>query len=590
MASVIWTSCATIVSVLFVVTVYALIAFMSSNLDIPQNDQLTGSGPMVTTTSGLIEGINLTVMNKTVSAYLGIPYAVAPVGSFRFGRPEPVIKHRGVFKAKSQPISCMQFVSDNIDLPWNRHDLEQSENCLKLNIWTTASGNQSASKLKPIMVWIHGGGFVSGHISNPDFDGSVLSAFTDTVVAMMNYRLGVFGFLNLGHPDIEGNMGLYDQVLALKWIKENAKSFGGDANQITIFGESAGGVSVGYHLLSPLSRGLFKRAIMQSGTALTPTTLVSMNQVHSLGAEVTAMLGCNYTENKDNIVDCVRSMPMKAILKVQNEIITRKDDRSFSPSYYDDFLPENPIDMLHNGDLGNQSEVMMGYNRDEGSAFMYFANPKKFPGVGKNVKVKLNLTMTEIVSFASNFMKSQQGHTVRNLLENLYSDANDTSKETIFNKTRTNVAEFFVSCPSVFMAEDLANNNVSVYFYHFNHRPKNSPWSSWVGATHYDEVQFVFGRPLVDASNYTKEEVNLSKRLMKTWASFARTGKPGTEKLRWPKYTQREPAFVDIMTNGFSLVNKQLPTKHCNFWRLVYEVTHSQLERPTTAPTEFDEE
>ena len=175
----------------------------------------TINGPTVMTTTGRVEGVRISRLGKHVDAFLGIPYASSPTGELRFSRPEPVPKWKGVYRAHRQPPACMQFTSNAIELPWSIKDLEQSEtDCLRLNVWAPVTSKVNASR--PVMIWIHGGGFVSGHISSPEFDGSALASYTDTVVAMMNYRVGVFGFLNLNHPDIEGNMGMYDQVTTFR--------------------------------------------------------------------------------------------------------------------------------------------------------------------------------------------------------------------------------------------------------------------------------------------------------------------------------------------------------------------------------------
>lgn len=277
------------------------------------------------------------------------------------------------------------------------------------------------------------------------------------------------------------------------------------------------------------------------------------------------------------------------IIDAQAAIIRRKDDTTFSPSFFDDFLPEHPIDALRDGDIGTQRDIMIGYNRDEGSVFMFFANATKYAALGEDARPTTNITLVDVQQFATRFMRSQNEATTKNLLGTLYSDVNETIPDSVFNATRINVGEFFVACPSMFMAEELSNNNRSVYFYHFNHRPSNTPWASWVGAAHYEEVQFVFGIPLMKPHEFTKDELLLSKQMMRSWATFAATGKPDQRPgMMWPTYHEREPWYVDI-TAKERAVKSGLPQKRCNFWRLVYEVTHSQLERPTPTPL-FEED
>lgn len=445
-------------------------------------------------------------------------------------------------------------------------------------------------------------------------------------------------------------------------------------------GESAGGASVGYHMISPLTRDLFQRAIIQSGSPLMPNSLVSLDQIYAIASEVTSSLGCNKTsslspeadEADDLMVECLRSKPVEQLLKIQSRIIRRKDDTTFCPSFYDDFLPENPIDAMRNPESFGSvpKQVLMGFNKDEGSVFMYFSNPEKYPAIIPNSltaksaepsnlnpksvtssnnkrqkkvaasrstrssspstsssqqsltpKVTMNLTLPEVTSFATRFMKSQNPSTTRNLLSTLYAGVNESVPGSVFNATRTNVGEFFVICPALFAATEFVSANISVYFYHFVHRPRNTPWRRWVGAAHYEEVQFVFGLPLIKPDEYTKDEIKLSKKIMKSWTTFARTGTPSlSETTRWPQFktatssstsssssstlstaaqssrnknndhnkhnannsneVDDEEKYVEISSKNSWKIKSKVPQEKCSFWKLTYEVTHSQAEKP----------
>uniref|UniRef100_A0A671N1P5 Carboxylic ester hydrolase n=1 Tax=Sinocyclocheilus anshuiensis TaxID=1608454 RepID=A0A671N1P5_9TELE len=218
---------------------------------------------------GSLRGAFLTVKGKDtiVNSYLGVPFAKPPVGPLRLVRPQPAEKWDGVRDATKQPPMCIQdrqssvieleFLAMDVEIP------EVSEYCLYLNIYTPVKPGEDA-KL-PVMVWIHGGGLSLGSASV--YDGSVLSAYHDVVVVLIQYRLGLLGFFSTGDEHAPGNYGLLDQVAALQWVQENIYSFGGDPGSVTIFGESAGGISVSTLILSPLASGLFHRAIAESGTA-----------------------------------------------------------------------------------------------------------------------------------------------------------------------------------------------------------------------------------------------------------------------------------------------------------------------------------
>uniref|UniRef100_A0A3P8RFR0 Carboxylic ester hydrolase n=1 Tax=Astatotilapia calliptera TaxID=8154 RepID=A0A3P8RFR0_ASTCA len=238
---------------------------------IKQISFLLTSSPVVHTKLGSLKGEYVSVKGKEtgVHAYLGVPFAKPPLGpSLRLAPPQPVGGWEGVRDATKQPPMCIQSKETVLDLVDKLGTAlveipDISEDCLYLNIYAPA--NRAKNAKLPVMVWIHGGGFALGSAST--YDGSALAAYQDVVVVLIQYRLGLLGFLSTGDEHISGNFGLLDQVEALKWIQQHIHNFGGDPGLVTIFGESAGGVSVSLLLLSPLSDGLFHRAIAESGTA-----------------------------------------------------------------------------------------------------------------------------------------------------------------------------------------------------------------------------------------------------------------------------------------------------------------------------------
>ncbi|CAG2119446.1 unnamed protein product, partial [Medioppia subpectinata] len=204
----------------------------------------------VHTTSGVVRGQTIHVLNTSIDQFLGIPYAEPPVGRLRFAKPELIKTQLNYIIDGSKTCnSCpqMQFGSNK----WDKMNITFSEDCLVLNIWTPNAGNNNTNKsqLKPIMFYIHGGGLTMGSIFYmPIVNGSVLATH-DVMIVTVNYRLGNFGWLYGDREDAPGNVGFYDQLLALKWVRENAHKFGGDRDRITIFGMSAGSWSVSAHIL-----------------------------------------------------------------------------------------------------------------------------------------------------------------------------------------------------------------------------------------------------------------------------------------------------------------------------------------------------
>lgn len=202
---------------------------------------------------------NDTTLNYDVFTWLSIPFAEPPIRENRFLKPKPVKSWIDIKDTLNWPFACIQSGYNNAPQYF-------SEDCLYLNVFVRGDSYLNRNKaLKPIMVWIYGGSFLSGSSAIDSYEPSTLVASNDVIVITINYRINVFGFLHLADTDATGNAGFLDQALALEWIYKNAKSFGGDNSRITIFGESAGAWSVGFHLFHPPSWPYFRNAIMQSG-------------------------------------------------------------------------------------------------------------------------------------------------------------------------------------------------------------------------------------------------------------------------------------------------------------------------------------
>jgi len=273
--------------------------------------------PIVDTEYGRVRGFRYTVAELggvSGSGFLGIPFAEPPIGRRRFRRPEPLAKPwNGVWNATRPANSCFQvpdlFFGEHFpgSTMWNPNT-PLSEDCLMVNVWVpdaatpgrggTSTRRRRGPEKRPVMVWIFGGGFYSGTTTLDVYNGQILAAEYDVVVVSIGYRVGALGFLCLEHPSAPCNMGLFDQLMGLQWVQRNIGAFGGDANNVTIFGESAGSVSVSLHLLSPLSRDLFQRAILQSGSANMPwaTTSVKEGRLRSEELAIT-YLGCPRTDD-----------------------------------------------------------------------------------------------------------------------------------------------------------------------------------------------------------------------------------------------------------------------------------------------------
>ncbi|KAH9375642.1 hypothetical protein HPB48_021487 [Haemaphysalis longicornis] len=209
------------------------------------------------TALGAVSGRRLNLLNTIVEEYIGIPYAKPPVGDLRFMPPVPMEPWEGTYNATQTRTGCPQIPIPGI---W-AGEVTYTEDCLHPNVWTSRppmNDSEASAQLSPVLAWIHGGGFCLGSAAYDNYTGSILAAKTGFVVVSMNYRLGVLGFMDARFPGAPGNMGLMDQNLALRWIQKNARFFGGDPAKVTLFGESAGAMSINCHLLSPMSERTFR--------------------------------------------------------------------------------------------------------------------------------------------------------------------------------------------------------------------------------------------------------------------------------------------------------------------------------------------
>ena len=247
-----------------------------------------------------------------------------------------------------------------------------SEDCLYLNVFMNSDLNIKSNR--PVMLWIHGGGFIYGNgTSTILYDGSILAAFADVIVVTMNYRLGLFGFLSANHSDLGGNYGIYDQIMALKWVKDNIKSFGGNPDNIVIFGESAGAMSVGFHLISKLFKNLFKRAILQSGNAINLLSLRGKDNLNKGAIDVIQGVSCPLPAKKDiNTIQQISSLSLSCLRKVnasdllELELRLYKKFVQFMPSEDENLFGGHPYDSVKEHRFSTKTEIIIGSNSDEG--------------------------------------------------------------------------------------------------------------------------------------------------------------------------------------------------------------------------------
>ena len=315
--------------------------------------------PQVQLADGIVEGVKLRGEHKDVRVFRGIPYAAPPVADFRFREPQPVARWAGVQPARQFGPRCMQ---PNAAGKLDFRSTTMSEDCLYLNVWTKGSGAES--KL-PVLVYFHGGGLVTGDGSEARYDGANIAS-RGIVAVTVNYRLGAFGFLAPSGASSDashgtgGNYGLLDQVAALRWVRDNIAQFGGDPANVTIAGNSAGSVSVSAHMASPLSRGLFARAIGQSGGAFEPNALWTREEAERAANEFAGKVGASSLQQ-------LRSLPAKTLLAAYMQPQRAYDPMPFAPSIDGYFLTESPEQVFTRGGQA-QVPLLLGWNSSGATA------------------------------------------------------------------------------------------------------------------------------------------------------------------------------------------------------------------------------
>jgi len=459
----------------------------------------------VKTEDGKVHG--KTLHDGTVRAFQGIPYAAPPVGPLRWKPPQPAAAWKGDFDATHYGHHCSQgVVFEDMVFP----DPGPSEDCLSLNVYTPV---KSKGKL-PVMFWIHGGGYAGGGSSEPRHNGDFMPT-KGVILVTINYRLGVFGFLALPELAAEqggssGNYGLMDMVAALTWVKKNISNFGGDPNNVTIFGESAGSFAVSTLMAAPPARGLFAKAIGESGGALSSGTL-SLQPLSEVGPKDAAWV----KEIGANSLDELRAIPTDKILAEA----AKKGVVRFAPVIDGAFLKESVIDTYL---AGNQAHVPLiaGFNRDEGFSLGQGMTAEKW----KAMAAERYPDQTEA------FLKLYPANT----------DAEAVRSATDFG------GDAFIAYGTWKWMEIHRKTGASpVYRYKLDLAAPPSKYHKGEYAFHSDDIEYIFGtidtRP---EAVWRDEDRKLSDQMMTYWTNFAKTGDPNGSGLpTWPKYGDGDPVL-----------------------------------------------
>ncbi|XP_067005845.2 esterase E4 [Anabrus simplex] len=508
---------------------------------------------------------------REIAAFQGIPYAAPPLGELRFKSPQPPPSWKGVRDATQDSPFCTQ---RNIYL---RHEhVAGEEDCLYLNVYTPQLPSGGDNPNFDVMVWFHGGGWMTG-AGISKFYGPQFLLDHNIVLVTLNFRLGPLGFLSTGDAVCPGNNGLKDQVAALRWVQENIAVFGGNPNSVTIFGESAGGASVHYHMMSPMSKGLFHKAISQSGTALCPWSRAgsTVHHAHTLAKA----LGCP-TESAD-LIDCLRKQKVE-------DIITQ--DKLFMEWDVDPHIPFRPV-----------IEKAVG----DGEEAFIIADPMEFM---INLGEKFHIPWMNGITSDDGALKAAVLYNYSSLLRDfneeydrvapisLYWGMTSPNVQEVNRRTREfyfgdrpidenavkGVVDLYTDCEFLHCADQAMrriafSSTVPVYYYLFSYRGTASYSSVFgdktrdYGVCHADDLQYLFPMDkFFPGITRSEDDLRMVEILTTLWTNFARTGNPTPEDSPvypglWKPVTSPIMEYLNISSKS-SNMGHGLFTERVQFW------------------------
>nr|AIY68377.1 putative alpha-esterase [Leptinotarsa decemlineata] len=525
------------------------------------------ASPVVAISEGQVRGcVGTDIDGGQFHSFLGIPYAKPPVGELRFKAPQPVEPWSGIKETVKVGDACIQR-----DMLFTGAIIG-SEDCLHLNVFTRTLP-QEDSTLKPVMVWIHGGGLIQGS-NDIKTSGPEYIMTEDVVLVTINYRLGYLGFLRLKDPSLEvpGNAGLKDQVLALKWVQRNIKQFNGDPNNVTIFGESAGGACVHSHILSPASKGLFHKAIPQSGSVLNPWALTNHNTFEFFDFMEKGI------KDEKTALEVLRNMPVNELFDYQDRFLLVQPPLGVIGLVIEEpnptaFLTKDPMEVIISGEY-NKVPMIWGYTSNEGMLFVPLQEMSK---KGKAFKVDEQLNLED---FVPPNMKLERGCSTsqeicKKIADFYFKGENAMNKlllisdyyfvigilASIINHARTCHYPIFLyrmSCET--------NLNASRVLFKLQDIP---------GVCHGDDVGYLFKNSFFPDVEIGEIEMVCLRRFLKLWTNFAKYGNPTPEKndlnIQWKPV---DGEHVNILDIGKELVMETNPEdESVRLWKDIYQMS-----------------
>nr|CAH7768495.1 unnamed protein product [Callosobruchus chinensis] len=513
-------------------------------------------GPQVTVSDGVLQGTFLKTKNgRKFSGFMGIPYAEPPVGELRFQPPLPAKPWHKALDATKVHGVCPQR-----DVYRRSAVVEGQEDCLYLNVYTP---KVSAKTITAVMIFFHGGGWLCGS-GNSMWYGPEVLLDKDVVLVVTNYRLGALGFLTTGDEVVPGNNGLKDQNLALRWIRNNIEYFGGDPDSVTIFGESAGGASAQFHMLSPLSRGLFQRAILQSGTAFCTWALSGRNEVLTNSKKLAGIFNCP-TDCTKEMVDCLKKVDAKSIIEQDDKFMLWDYDPMIpfkpviEPKLDGAFLTDHPMKLITSHKYENVP-IMVGLNTEDGGL--------KVAGMTQQLIEEFDERFDELAPMSLEYDKFLDDiDTVTKNLRKFYFGKDKIDQTKVKELIDLYTDGWFMDAADTAVRLHYKHTSQPVYFYLFGYRGSASFTKIFgggdtdFGVCHADELQYLFpiGDGLFPDVKPSESDKKITEIMTTLWTNFAKTGDPTprtTSEIseRWKPYTAKSENYYYIDSN--STINK----------------------------------
>ncbi|KAG8228421.1 hypothetical protein J437_LFUL003894 [Ladona fulva] len=545
--------------------------------------------PVVTIEQGSLVGITKTTLRgRNISAYLGIPYGKPPVGALRFSDPQPAESWNGVRDATKEGNACP-----------SKHMIFRNfigeEDCLFLNVFTPATETQG-QHLKgknAVMVWIHGGGFAMGS-SEVAMYGPNFLLDRDIVLVTINYRLGPLGFLSTGDEVCSGNWGLKDQMLALKWVQQNIHAFGGDPNRVTIFGESAGGASVHYQVLSPLSKGLFHRAIAQSGSSLNPWAFRPRKSAKDLAFQLGKTLGFKGSHDSKQLLEFLRQIDPKELVLASEKLCPTHEKLAgitfaFVPTSEAEgpnaFLPGEPLELTTSGKFNKDVTFISGVTTAEGFVVEFGDNAlKQNPAFLEKIDANVEILVPPILGLEQGSAKSKEAGMK---IKKFFFGEQPVSPESIANYYDSQNDLLFLLGVDLTIRMQAMYSTLPVFYYQFSFEGelgmgKKVCGVDLPGVCHGDELGYLFQMEMLSQMKLSPEipERKVIDQLVTLWANIAETGHPSqggkrdqSASISWDPVPggEQKVKFLDINERLQMVCNRGPQASRMNFWDSLFK-------------------